>query len=609
MVSIEERMGPRWSKKELQIFFSGLSKYGTDFKSLSKHFAEQVQAQSTDNLPSVSIHRTSDMIEALYMKNKTYLNLSSANPNDFAAIIEDTYNCYEERKQIEDSKQQNAFDEDFRLICYTPAKESPVSPRYDEEDIRRKKLKAYEKTPSSARKTPNKKPEGGEILSMPVDSSFSHNVRFKDTNYSRRSFPEFVYSPSIYLNDYAQQTGNFYDISPKFLNWCKFEWFYSYVDRGFFSHNEFDEASKTLNLGETMSMYESRIIKSALGKPRRFSPNFISQERQKLQKYREAIKVLQQGKVLPTSYHDMLVYIKLNPGNVSSRLMVGQKVLAIHPGTGDLRSGSILTLDSSRYHIQFDKPELGVSLVSDIQLVPLFTGEENRDRLFSHDAPQASFICRPLQEREVLSPHLFTERFKAGVNIYAMAFLLKLLERKEALIELLKQYNYECVNRKRETPDWKPDSDFQQQYAWICVSIQAINTSISKVLEIFRLRSTPPVAIHTMPFQPVTLPHRPDADCKAEQLKVAAYALVGEHTDELRQKNFSEPEFQKMQESLKNGVVLLSSLDLLGKEKDDMLVKCVEESLSSLSPACESNREKYHELCKLVAEIKGSLSI
>jgi len=31
--------------------------------------------------------------------------------------------------------------------------------------------------------------------------------------------------------------------------------------------------------------------------------------------------------------------------------MVGQRVLAIHPDTGDLKSGNILTLDPSSYHV------------------------------------------------------------------------------------------------------------------------------------------------------------------------------------------------------------------------------------------------------------------
>ena len=50
----------------------------------------------------------------------------------------------------------------------------------------------------------------------------------------------------------------------------------------------------------------------------------------------------------------MLPFIKLNPGNVNSRLMVGQKVLAVHPVQKDVKSGTILTLDAVKYHIQFD---------------------------------------------------------------------------------------------------------------------------------------------------------------------------------------------------------------------------------------------------------------
>lgn len=65
MVSIEERMGPRWSKKELQLFFSGLLKHKTDFKSLSKHFTELASSQSSEDPESFLIHRTEDMIHAL----------------------------------------------------------------------------------------------------------------------------------------------------------------------------------------------------------------------------------------------------------------------------------------------------------------------------------------------------------------------------------------------------------------------------------------------------------------------------------------------------------------------------------------------------------------
>jgi hypothetical protein len=41
-----------------------------------------------------------------------------------------------------------------------------------------------------------------------------------------------------------------------------------------------------------------------------------------------------------------------------------------------------------------------------------------------------------------------------------MAFLLRLLERKETLIEILKEYNNECSTKLRENVAWRPDNDF-----------------------------------------------------------------------------------------------------------------------------------------------------
>ena len=112
--------------------------------------------------------------------------------------------------------------------------------------------------------------------------------------------------------------------------------------------------------------------------------------------------------------------------------MVGHKVLAVHPGTGHVRSGSILTFDSNKYHIQFDRQELGVCLISDTQITPI-EGENK----------YPEYVPVPTRNPIENSSFLVGEKFKAGINIYSMAFLLRLLERKEALIELLKEYNRE----------------------------------------------------------------------------------------------------------------------------------------------------------------------
>ena len=130
------------------------------------------------------------------------------------------------------------------------------------------------------------------------------------------------------------------------------------------------------------------------------------------------------------------------------------------------------------------------------------------------------------------------------------------------------------------------------------MTVQAINASISKVLEIFRLRNRPPP-------QPAV---RIEQENKIDQIRDAASNLVMEQELEQRSLQFSESELSKIQDSLKNGVVLLGVLDAIIKDKDIGLLKHLEENLSLLSPACESNKVKYEEVCRYVEEIKNKIS-
>lgn len=58
-----------------------------------------------------------------------------------------------------------------------------------------------------------------------------------------------------------------------------------------------------------------------------------------------------------------------------SPLEVGQKVkiLALHPRAGTLHTGTILTSNIVSAHIQFDREDLGVCLVKDIDMIPFST--------------------------------------------------------------------------------------------------------------------------------------------------------------------------------------------------------------------------------------------
>lgn len=128
------------------------------------------------------------------------------------------------------------------------------------------------------------------------------------------------------------------------------------------------------------------------------------------------------------------------------------------------------------------------------------------------------------------------------------------------------------------------------------MTVQAINTSISKVLEIFRLRNRPPP-------QPAA---RIEPDHKIKQIKDAASSIVLEELDQ-RTSQFSDSEFIRIQESLKNGVVLLGVVDLIIRENDPELIRHLEENLHLLSPACESNKVKYEEVCKYIDQIKNRI--
>jgi hypothetical protein len=554
----------------------------------------------------VSTARDEEMIQALYLMHKTYLGLSSASVSDFTAIMADFYCCQELSARVKDEQtsrsqgayeavksrdggrmgwfqQQDVFDEDFNSIISSPSKLSRAGADF----ISRKRARRLSESPlisQALRKLP-KKPDC-EILSQPINFEVPVSNSRKTQAAHQRGLWNFVYSPQFYLNDLAQQISSMPPVSPKVMFWCRCEWFYSYIDRGFFAHNDFEECLKVIlkYSEEELTLRQWRTTRALMGKPRRFSPYFVHQERERLGKFCEAIKVLQQGKVLPSHYHDMLPYININLGGVSSRLMVGQRVLGIHPKTGQVKSGLILTLDSNCYHVQFDAPELGVCFLSDTEIVPLYTGEE----------PKVEAELNSVPEQRVSR-----DRFKAGVNIYAMSFILKLLERKEALLELLKTFNLECSEHLRNDPTWRPHNDFQQQYAWIGVCIQAINMAIAPVLDVFRLREQPiHQTVSVRPFE--QLPTHPSP---LDQLGSAASVLLSEKEEALQNRNLSLRETQQMQGFLRKSLMLMFALEQFKKDKSEPRWANVQELLNDLTPACESNRRKYDQLVATVGEL------
>lgn len=163
--------------------------------------------------------------------------------------------------------------------------------------------------------------------------------------------------------------------SVKLRRWCAYEWFYSGIDLPWFEKNEFVEYLNHAHLGcvPRLTRAEWGVIRSSLGKPRRLSERFLQEEREKLEKYRESVRD---------------IYNKMRSGDCDSVPVdlalpsyVGQKVIACHPTSREIHHGSILAVDQNRFRVQFDRPELGIEFVLDIDCMRMSPSDKLSETL------------------------------------------------------------------------------------------------------------------------------------------------------------------------------------------------------------------------------------
>ncbi|XP_010550978.1 PREDICTED: protein ALWAYS EARLY 2-like isoform X2 [Tarenaya hassleriana] len=146
---------------------------------------------------------------------------------------------------------------------------------------------------------------------------------------------------------------------------CIFEWFYSAIDYPWFAKMEFVDYLNHVGLGHVprLTRLEWSVIKSSLGRPRRFSERFLQEERDKLKQYRESVR---------KHYTELRAGAREGlPTDLARPLSVGNKVIAIHPKTREIHDGKILTVDHNKCSVLFDRDDLGVEFVKDIDCMPL----------------------------------------------------------------------------------------------------------------------------------------------------------------------------------------------------------------------------------------------
>ncbi|KAK9735432.1 hypothetical protein RND81_04G205300 [Saponaria officinalis] len=170
---------------------------------------------------------------------------------------------------------------------------------------------------------------------------------------------------------------------PEVRRWCAYEWFYSAIDYPWFAKREFVEYLNHVGLAHIprLTRVEWGVIRSSLGKPRRFSERFLQEERDKLEQYRESVR---------THYANLRAGLGDGlPTDLARPLSVGQQVVAIHPKTRELQNGSVLAVDRQSCLVQFDRQDFGVEFVMDIDCMPLNPVENmpellRRQKMFNH---------------------------------------------------------------------------------------------------------------------------------------------------------------------------------------------------------------------------------
>lgn len=342
--------------------------------------------------------------------------------------------------------------------------------------------------------------------------------------------------------------------------WCAFEWFYSAIDYPWFAKREFVEYLYHVGLGHVprLTRVEWGVIRSSLGKPRRFSDQFLKEEKEKLNQYRDSVR---------THYAELRSGTREGlPTDLARPLSVGQRVIAIYPRTREIHDGSVLTVDHNRCRVQFDRPELGVAFVMDIDCMPLNPLENmptslasqtiSIDKFFesfnelksngrakdqriegypkltpgenletaddpSHLSPSTYPLSDLLRQAKVapasadpqskIAPKETATNQQTGyslpstlaqiqakeADVQALAELTRALDKKEAVVFELRRMNDDVLENQKDGESALKDSEpFKKQYAAVLVQLNEANVQVSAALYRLRQRNTYQGSIH-----------------------------------------------------------------------------------------------------------------
>ncbi|KAK9054800.1 hypothetical protein SSX86_025879 [Deinandra increscens subsp. villosa] len=332
---------------------------------------------------------------------------------------------------------------------------------------------------------------------------------------------------------YLKEKAFLYLSSPMVRRWSTYEWFYSAIDYPWFAKKEFVEYLHHVGLGHIprLTKVEWGVIRSSLGKPRRFSRNFLHEEREKLRQYRESVR--KHYTALRSGTRDGL------PTDLARPLAVGQRVIALHPESREVHDGSVLTVDHDKCRVQFDRPDLGVTFVKDIDCMPSNLTDNMPEALrresnalyrlsvnsrepkvpqvgtgsmvlptLSEPNPPIAMMNRlghnissgpvkaaenAISQHATYAPPSVSQVQARETDIRALAELTRALDKKEAILTELKFVNDGLMNHKKETGmDMNVSESFRKEYASVLLQLKEASDEVAYALHNLRQHNTYP---------------------------------------------------------------------------------------------------------------------
>lgn len=290
---------------------------------------------------------------------------------------------------------------------------------------------------------------------------------------------------------------------PKAHKWVSYEWFYSYIDKPLFDgDNDFQVCLKE-SFPQLITRQLTRVewtkIRKLMGKPRRCSQAFFSEERAELERRRNKIRMLQSRMCADAAY------IKDLPSEIPLPLSVGTKVTArLRLPQDGIYTGTIAVVDtlSSSYRITFDRQGLGTHAVPDFEVLANEFNETVSVISLTKDLRPKTTQPIPGIRRALLStnrndPLLGSEIYnnsKIKNIIYPKetigGFQLKLLElvirtKKTLAVKKMKLQRLNKMNAEAEVSksfnETLPE-DYQRRYASTVIGMEKLNQDMQGYL-------------------------------------------------------------------------------------------------------------------------------